>query len=189
MGAFSHRTFVRNESFTRSRRLMEVPRSLPCRINRKLLHRSDVVNWPIGEDCCRCQTSPVTEVLRPCKRRPEGRLVFPLYEQVQWTGLQQAGTSMVAEHVGIADIALQHLHRLVPRYVTHFEHAGAAAGCARQEAGAQAVGAIIGGVEPELAGVAFGEVAYALCREPRLAHLILRIRAGAIDIDAKKAAE
>src|SRR5215471_16394169 len=78
---------------------------------------------------------------------------------------------MVAEHVGVAHIALQHLHRLVPRYVTHFEHARAAAGCARQEAGAQAVGAIIGDVEPELAGIVFGEVAYALRREPRFAHL------------------
>src|SRR5215468_6592245 len=114
---------------------------------------------------------------------------FFLYSRVQWRGSQRAGAGMVAEHVGVAHIALQDLHRLVPPYVTHFEHAGAAAGCARQEAGAQAVGAIIGGVEPELAGVAFGEVAYALCREPRLAHLILRIRAGAIDIDAKKAAE
>ena len=66
---------------------------------------------------------------------------------------------MIAEHFGVAHIALQHLHRLVPRYVTHFEHAGAAAGGARQEAGAQAVGAIIGGVAPELAGIAFGEVA------------------------------
>src|SRR5215468_8282931 len=96
---------------------------------------------------------------------------FFLYSRVQWRGSQRAGAGMVAEHVGVAHIALQDLHRLVPRYVTHFEHAGAAAGCARQEAGAQAVGAIIGDVEPELAGIAFGEVAYALSREPRFAHL------------------
>src|SRR5262252_4151748 len=106
--------------------------------------------------------------MKKTARRPP---CFFLYSRVQWRGSQQAGTSMIAEHVGVTHIALQHLHRLVPRYVTHFEHAGAAAGCTRQEAGAQAVGAIIGGVEPELAGIAFGEVAYALCREPRLAHL------------------
>src|SRR5499427_7254517 len=106
--------------------------------------------------------------MQKAARRPP---CFFLYSGVQWTGSQQAGTSMIAEHVGIAHIALQHLHRLVPRYVTHFKHAGAAAGCAGQEAGAQAVGAIIGGVEPEPAGIAFDEVAYALCREPRLAHL------------------
>ena len=77
--------------------------------------------------------------MQKAARRPP---CFFLYSGVQWTGSQQAGAGMVAEHVGIAHIALQHLRRLVPLYVMHFEHAGAAAGYARREAGAQAVRAM-----------------------------------------------
>src|SRR5262252_2048785 len=67
---------------------------------------------PIGDDSCRRQTSPVTEVLRPCKRRPEGSLVCFLYEQVQWTGITAGrhrhgrGTCRRRAHMGSSRAAV-----------------------------------------------------------------------------------
>jgi hypothetical protein len=37
--------------------------------------------------------------------------------------LQQASARVIAEQVGVADVALQDVHRLVPAHVAHFEHA------------------------------------------------------------------
>jgi hypothetical protein len=45
------------------------------------------------------------------------------------------------EEVWVANVGLQHVHRLVPRHVPHLEHRYAAAGGAGQEAGAQGMGA------------------------------------------------
>jgi hypothetical protein len=51
---------------------------------------------------------------------------------------------MVPEQISVADIGLQHVHRLVPRHVPHLEHGRASAVGTGQEPGAQGVGAEIG---------------------------------------------
>ncbi len=66
---------------------------------------------------------------------------------------------MVFEQIGIADVRLQDIHRLVPAHVAHLEHAGAAAGRTGQEARTQAVGSERRGVEADAIGIALDQVA------------------------------
>ena len=73
-------------------------------------------------------------------------------------------TRMIAEQIGVAHVGLQHIHRLVPRHVPHLEHRGAAAGGAGQEAGAQRMGAEVGGFEAEPAGIGLDDLADGLGR-------------------------
>ncbi len=48
---------------------------------------------------------------------------------------------MIPEQVGVADVGLQNVHRLVTADVAHLEDAGAAAGGRGQETGPQRMGA------------------------------------------------
>jgi hypothetical protein len=57
---------------------------------------------------------------------------------------------VVFEQFGVTDVAREHVKALVTRDVAHFEDAGAVAGCARQEAGAQAVSPVGCRIQPSL---------------------------------------
>jgi hypothetical protein len=71
---------------------------------------------------------------------------------------------MIPEQIGVSDVGLQHVHRLVQRHVPHLEHGGAAACCADQETGSQGMGAEIG--RPDPLGVCLHDAADRLIGEP-----------------------
>ena len=81
-------------------------------------------------------------------------------------GLQQAGSSMIEEQIGVAFIAAQRVHRFVPADVHHLEDGSPARRSRRQEARSQRVPAEIGCLQTKPADVSLHHIGHRSVREP-----------------------
>jgi hypothetical protein len=77
---------------------------------------------------------------------------------------------MIAEYLGVTDVAAPRIHGLVPRHVHHPKHIGAALRCRREEAGPQRMAGEAFWIEADLPDVAFDQLRHGSVGQPPIQH-------------------